>query len=299
MKHLSFKLLGTLALGGLLFLGACNGDDDDNGEPQVTKPSMDFIGSGDYTSSDETVDKGDTVRFKWVIQKGDNDLDRFSITGGQAGGTVYDSTNLSDNNADRYEDQIGIRMNDAGEHQYTFEAWDTENNKTSKSITITVEEQEQVQTYDQTLLAAPLLEEDSESFYASSDNSTYTKNEADGDANIQGKIDFGYWYSQDDGAVLVNTEEYPAYELEWSNTSTTQFGETDLEVSTFVGIGNSDEVIVNATSDLSSKNATNLQEDDIVAFETDGGKKGLIKVNNVTEGAGTEGKIEFRVKIQK
>ncbi len=299
MKQLNFKLFGVLALGGLLFLGACSDDDDDNGEPQVTKPSLEFIGSGDFISGDATVDQGDTVRFKWVIQKGDNDLNRFNITGGQTGGTIYDSSNLSDNNADRYEDQIGIIMSQAGDHQYTFEAWDTENNKTSKSITITVEESNQVESYEQTLLAAPLGSEDSKSFYASSDNSTYTKTEADGNSDIQGKIDFGYWYSQDNGAVLVNTENYPAYDLQWSNTSTTQFGVTNLSVSEFDGIQNSDEVIVQAASDLSSKNATSLQNDVIVAFETDGGKKGLIKVVEVIEGAGTDGEITFQVKIQK
>ena len=301
MKLLKLRnLLMLLAIGGLFTFSAC--DDDDDSDP---KPTLNFIGDTTTISpgGNNTVKSGEPIVFSWTVSNGASDLTRFTIDYVAPGGSsqqIFAKTNLADNNATEYAGTFDTTLTQTGEHNFTFRVEEENGNSTERAITVTVEATDQVQTFQQTLLAAPLGSEESKSFYSASDNSTYTKKEADGDQAIQDKIDFGYWYSQDNGAILTNTSDFPAYpNLAWTNTSSAQFGTTNLTVQEFDQITNSDQMIVDNAGNLSSKNATELSADDVVAFETDGGKKGLLKVISVTDGAGQNGQIKFQVKIQK
>ena len=57
MKKLSY-LLGLLLIAGMVFT-SCNKDEDE--EPQDLTPAITFQSGGDFTSSDVTIDQGDTI----------------------------------------------------------------------------------------------------------------------------------------------------------------------------------------------------------------------------------------------
>ncbi len=305
MKLLKIRnLLMLLAMSGMFTFTSCS---DDDSSPD---PTLNFIGDTTTISPGDnaTLKSGEMARFSWNVSNGGSDLTRFTIDYVPPGGSsteIFRKTNLQDNNATEYSGIFDTTLVKTGEHNFTFRIEEENGNSSERSIAVQVEASNQVQTFQQTLLAAPQGNETSETFYASSDNSTYTKEEADNDGNIQAKIDFGYRYSpasgDDDGAILVNTTNYPSsvYDLsDWTNKKNTQFATTSVSVNEFDNIAGSDDAIVNA-SDPSSNSVKNLNVDDVIAFETDGGKKGLLKVVSITPGFGSNGEIKFQVKIQK
>jgi len=302
MKLLKLSnLLAIVALSGLTVMTSCDGGDDES-DPQPVKPSLSFFG-GEYTDEDETVRKGDTVEFKWRAESGDNELKKFSITGGEQGGTRFDSSNLSEDNASVYVDDYSTKMNSEGEYTFTFEVWDQEDSKTTKKITITVKDGP-LNTYDGTL-EAPTGNEESKSFYAASyaagEGKAYSKKEADGDATIQGQIDFGYWYSTKDSAIAVSIKDYPAsvYDLSgWTTRNETKFKTTALSSSEFDNISSRTKIVAEAQG-ASEARITGLNVDDVIAFITQEGNSALMKINDLVATGSSNGQIKFTIKIAK
>ena len=301
---MKFMRLNTLFLLLAMFsftvFTACN-NDDDNGEPEVNKPTIKFFGSGDFIANDATVNAGDTVKFSWQVSKGDNDLKRFAITGGPQGGTIFDSSNLSKNNDSEYEDEFMIVINQSGDHKFTFEAWDDEDNKTSKSITITVRQNDQLNSYSAVLMGAQ-NNANNGSFYATSQDSVYF---ATG-FNKQNDqyIDFIYYHGQTNKATIAapsdgTVEAFSAYDVQsWDDRNNTKFLALDPQNVSFSNFQKESDINQYRATLESTNNtkANQLSSSDIYAFLTANGKIGAFSVDNInSQGSGT---IEITVKVE-
>jgi hypothetical protein len=77
---------------------------------------------------------------------------------------------------------------------------------------------------------------------------------------------------------------------DWDPQNATLFGSTTLD---FTSVNYND---LSAISGLSASKINDLAVDDVFAFETVDGKKGLVKVTNLT--TGSNGAITINVKIQ-
>lgn len=301
MKILRFNVFMLfMAVAGMSLMTACSDDDDgDDPQPEPNKPSLQFIGSGDFTADDATVDSGETVKFSWVAESGDNELKEVRITGGQNGGTVFDSTNLSDNNANSYQDEIAIVMTEIGEHTYTFEVLDQNDLKTSKSITITVNQNAKLNSYDQRLMGAQNNGQYG-SFYATSQDSVYFASNFEEKNDIY--IDFIYYYGSNNEATIAApadptmsdfTNTYGADE--WDDRNETKYLKVSESFSSFDSEGDLQQYRSQLASSSKTK-ANQLSSNNVYAFLTEKGKIGALTVNNIDSQQG--GFIDISVKVE-
>ena len=290
------SLFLLLALAGLTVFSSCNNDDNGNGEPEPNKPNLKFFG-GEYISEDATINAGDTAEFSWQATKGDEDLKRFAITKGGAG-TVFDSSELSDNNAESYTDEFAMHLTESGEHTFTFEIWDEKDRKTSKSITVTVRENAQLNSYSAILMGAQ-NNTNHGSFYSTSQNKVYFATGFDKSNDIY--VDFIYYHGSTNkhtvaGPTDPTVEEFNAYDVEsWDDRNNTRFmaiNKTFADLST-----GSDLAEFRGSLEGSTQTKTNtVSVGDVFAFITETGKLGAYKVDEIN---GTKsGSIKISVKIQ-
>jgi len=143
---------------------------------------------------------------------------------------------------------------------------------------------------------------------------TYTLTELEEPAN-QAKIDWVYYQEDVYGHTLMSPVNdsaasiYPEIEL-WTNRKTTWFAKTDMTTSTYNSIANDQQLTIlinnggyNFNNNYFSENLSNpggIAVGDIIAFETEVGNIGLIKINTINQGATNgESTISFDVKVEK
>lgn len=187
---------------------------------------------------------------------------------------------------------------------------DDSNQTASVTLNITVESAA-LNAVVTTLLAAPLGDRTSETFYSVPLARAVTASEVvDGAAGtaMSADIDFGYYWLQSTGASLAAPSDYTIYDLtstgqNWSTLNATTFRETTLdeaafrEQSTFADV---ETAYDNGTNE--GQEMQGLAADQVLAFQTverDGTQlKGLILIKSVTAGDGVNGQIDIEVLVQ-
>lgn len=294
MKKINF-LFAILIMAGMTFLTSCGTD------TAALGPNMDLKGGSGYTSSDVTVPVGSEIKVGVTAQQGDAKLVNIKITAtaNNVPVTLLDSTFSSDSfNKDYFitaPSEVGtVRIS------VVMKDKDGLTDDAAFNITTTAVAAE-ITTYSGKILGSYDNTAYGSSF-ASSNGTVYTLAEAKANA---AKIDWMYYYGVTNKATLAAPSDASVTEVftssngpaTWSVRNATKFGKVTLSGTlTWDGITN-DAQIITLAAGLTSTKAAILAVGDFIAFETVLGKKGLIKIENITlSGAGT---ITYSVKVQK
>ncbi len=153
----------------------------------------------------------------------------------------------------------------------------------------------QIKKFSARLLAAPLADGRSETFMSVYNGQKYAIKGAEDTATLW---DFGYYYGKTDKASFASVNGYPS---------------KIVDVKRISGINKLNNFYI-AKSNLDFNNVTltdlkNIQQPtkeeinhlnvgDVLEFVDAYGTKGLIKITNIVNGYGSNGKIEFDIKVQ-
>ncbi len=298
MKKLIYLFI-ILIIGGVSFLSSCSKGEDDNIN---LKPNINFVGGEDFISSDVTLNVGQ--QFKAGINASENSnsnkkLENFKITRTfkNVPQTVLDS---SINESNFSINIIATSNPQVGDERWVFSVTDKDGQENDVSFTITTQPSSgPINTYKEKILGS--YNSTTGSSFASIDGTVYTL--ADAKTNAQ-KIDFLYYYGANDKATIAAPNDDHAKNVyndetnglqTWSVLNPTKFKKVTNTIN-WDAITN-DEVIVNETaSGVTNTRKDLLSADDILAFITASGKKGLIKVESIE--TGDDGTITISVKVQ-
>lgn len=166
-----------------------------------------------------------------------------------------------------------------------------------------------VVTYETVLLQAPNSNRESETFFGVMNGMRYTMNDViNSSENISDSVDFGYYFGQQNAASLASPSVYPTgvYDLTaagWSTLNETLFVPTNnLSPEDFDAIADNEayrlvqEYEVGVAAGDPTAQITQLEVGQSYAFLTASGQYGILRVDEITEGTGTEGSISLTVK---
>ncbi|MEK6477641.1 fasciclin domain-containing protein [Catalinimonas sp. 4WD22] len=166
-----------------------------------------------------------------------------------------------------------------------------------------------VTSYEAFLLAAPTAEETSETFFSTSTGELYSFDDVVSSTEpLSAEIDFGYFYGNTLEATLLspdngNWTSTVGYDMgEWNQLNTTVFRSTNLSAEGFDAIASSQGDAIEAefeagTAVTSPGRINGLVADDVVAFQTEDGRFGLVKVVEVVGTTGANDGIRIEVKV--
>jgi len=188
-----------------------------------------------------------------------------------------------------------------------FSVEDKKGKISTKTFTITVGSD--ISTWSGKLLAAPLANGTSKTFFTTSIGGTHTLSEAKSSSSL---VDFGYFYGSTGMATLAAPSDYltTTYDLtNWDVRNTTEFRRTSLTSANFTSATSSSDIGTAFDAGTVSTDGSNpaggstrvnsLAVDQVVGFKTLAGKKGLLSVTAISPGDGATGSITFIVKVQK
>ncbi|CAN5175139.1 hypothetical protein BH23BAC1_BH23BAC1_40980 [soil metagenome] len=194
---------------------------------------------------------------------------------------------------------------------FTIEAVDEQGLTRGETLTLVTTGSPAVR-YTSVLLFAPLENQTSQTFFSTNTGETYSMADVLNAAeNISTHIDFGYFYGQTREATLASPAAYPLPEYgqaNWIFRNETLIGLTDITPGQYVEITEENTEAINqafegASFGANRQQVSNLAIGEILAFETDnnktgGRKRGLIQVQTIQAGTGTEGSITIEVLVE-
>ena len=292
MKKTRF-LFGILAIAFIAFFTACE-DEDPVG------PYIDLSG-GDFISSNTTVETGDDLPFKWNATKGDAKLTTFTI---EMNGNIipaWNNVEISNDESDSYSDSDTLQASTTpGTYKYAFIVEDKDGMTDTASVTITVEEAAPEGALKAEItnvkIWCTLGDGSVKSTCASADGSTYSPKTAT--VSEQSDIDFVYFYTSSAGIyspssvpTAINTTGTGI--ADWTTTNTTYLAKvtTDYSSVTF-------DDVVSLTESITTTSVTGLAENDVVAFITQEGQRGVFKVNEIEPGYNSTDYIIISIKVE-
>ncbi|MBT1689271.1 hypothetical protein [Dawidia soli] len=323
---LSLTVVGMLA-------AAC----DDNDEIAVD-PNAEFdvvLDVPSETNEDVTVTSSQgSITAKVHFTSTDKSMKRLYITenvGGQ-GEEIYEpkedidlkadgSIDLTGKNDEDFEFQFELPVPSgitAGTVVYKF--WTTTGNGDFRDVnqrlavgpaTITLvygsgtNEEADVKTYNDLTLAAPLGDGSSETFVSLLDGEIYR---IDQGVEFVSYWDFGYVYlmGEDKHATLTSSYDYLTEVVNIpvvasttkEELNKTYFATTTMSSEDFDAVDESDDLANLAVSNQSAQTVSFLEVGDVVAFQTQYGKKGLIRIDDIAPGNGSDDWMKIDIKVQ-
>jgi hypothetical protein len=172
-------------------------------------------------------------------------------------------------------------------------------------------EQASLVNFSAILLAAPLGDGSSETFFSTNTGETYSMGQVNGSNQpLSANIDFGYFYgtgTAQTAATIASPANYPIDygQGSWSVRNNTLIRATTVTESQFneATLSSINEAFANGTPGNTDGRITNLSEGDVLAFETDGSKdsgakKGLLLVEAIVGTDGENDRIEFSIVME-
>ena len=296
MKNLINNLFLFGLLGSIVFLYSCNGGDDEPVVMTPDPPSISLSVEGGTLSADQsmlTVEAGSSLTFSATVTA-PGGFNRFFLVENNNTDPSADFSRR-DLSLDAGATTAQISLNPfsyptAGNALLTFTAVDDEGQTTEAVVNVTITSQP-AEVRSQTLLAAPLGDNSSKTFYSVSNDALYSNNDVTGTADpLSAAIDFGYYYGASENASLASPSSYPTsiYDLTaigWGTLNTTALATTTISASTFAELSSVADVegqLENVDFSTAPALVTNLSEGDVLAFSTAGGVQGLIRVVTIT-----------------
>ena len=300
MKNLAFLMSG-LVIAGMMFFSSCS---DDTTTPGDIHPSMNFVGGAGYVSGDAQMNIGT------VFTVG---LNAFSSTESNAKLSKLTITRIFENkpfvlldsnlNVTQFSIDVNIDANaKAGTENFVFTITDKDNQSRELSFIITtvdVSGPGPINTFSMKIMGAQ--GSSTGSSFASIDGSVYGGAEAKTNA---AKVDWLYFYGASNLATIAAPDDADAaavftnatYGLQtWSVLNSTRFKRVTDAID-WDAITDDAVIVAQTASGVDQTKINNLDITDILAFQTVGGKKGLIRVEEIT--GTTAGTITISVKVQ-
>jgi hypothetical protein len=288
-KTLSF--LTAIAFISVLFT-SCSKDEEVLGGPTVN-----FIATTGYTSSDVTVLYQDTVLVGiTAVSNGSDNIKQVKITANEE---LLKDTVISQ---PQFELSINIVKGVAATETWKFEVIDVAGHSTIKTLVLS--RVNLINSYNVLLLGAQDNPTDP-SFLSTSDGQRYMQAQA---FENQAKIDMFCFYENTASHQNMMTLASPGSNITGIFTGTTSpenytvknitfFVKTALTATQFDAITTDEAILTAFDNDNKFKKAKQLAVGEVYAIKVQSGKYGLFKVTNVT---GTEtGTLEFTLKMQK
>lgn len=291
MTKTILNALLTITIAGILITGCKK-------EEIRPAPTIAFHTGSDFISSDASVFAGDTVLIG--IKCSWNGTDAIKILSLYANNSMVGNYQISEQNAHGFEHGFIIIKTDAPTELWVFEVTDSQGEKSSVSLTLTVDNSGGIiLNFESTIGAQDNTTE--YGYYSSTTHSNY--NATDAQTNYD-KIDFLGAYDVTNAFLLLSPaapvlpEPYLTEMSDWTSKNNTLFCSTTMSPEQFDFI-NRDNLLINSfsTNVADQKNeAKKLVIDDVYSFKTNSGKYGLFKVTSVT--SGITGKVTIDIKIQ-
>jgi hypothetical protein len=304
MKKINLLLCGALLLGAGLF-SSCTKDDTND-------TTISFAGDTGFTAKDATVTAGGTFTVRWTIISSTK-MGYMSIL---KDGSAYETWSMKEipsaSNTSYIAQETLVVPTTVGTYTYSFVVYDKDQVELArKSIVITVTAAVGNVTTLTTTLGSATRNTTDPSFYSIGTSQTYAYNATGAAANA----DFGYLYGDDNNttnyATLFSPEWTSAQGLTQKITSpthATKFAVSSVSAADFDAITTSDASIITAAASATSVFVNNLQvgganAGKIIAFVSQSGRKGLIKVGAISSGSDAtypkaSGTVALTIKVQ-
>lgn len=311
MKHLKLLFFNLLVCSFIFYLAGCDTDDEtpSPGAPIVTFDNEN-IDNGTYTGVvGETMEVIINVQAPagfntLIIRKAVDGVEESDFTQRFPRGQNIETT---------YEHLFTYELQESeidSEVVFTIEAVDEQGLTRGETLTLVTTGRPAVR-YTSVLLFAPLDNQTSQTFFSTNTGDTYSMNDVLNSAeNVSTHVDFGYFYGQTREATLASPAAYPLPEYgqaNWLFRNETLIGRTNITPGQYVEITDEDTEAIDqafegATFGANPQQVSNLAIGEILAFETDndktgGSKRGLIQVQTIQAGTGTEGSITIEVLV--
>jgi hypothetical protein len=290
MKKLSFAVIALTVFFAAFFSGC-------DEETTPVGPNIQLFG-GVYIDEDVTVEPGQEISFSWMGTKGDANLSSFTI---QVNNLSVPGFPVTDIPNDNYMDSVSLEAQaNEGAYEYLFILTDNDNLADSISLTITVEEVfDPITTHSNLTLQVASSNGNNTNNCASIDGSVFSYVQGTGDANLQAKADFVYYYTTKaiiaapNAVASIINDGYSA----WTTKNATKFYTVGVTAAEFDAMEDDELIIANVTG-TSASTAEDLAVDDVVGFETSTGKLGLFKVTELDPGYSLDKYIKISIKVQ-
>ncbi|MGB3466582.1 MAG: hypothetical protein WBA74_14980 [Cyclobacteriaceae bacterium] len=306
MKQILNKLFLFGILGSFVLLYSC-GDDDT--EIVLDPPTIDFtIVSGATVNDDKTEVTGTA---------GEEIVWNFTVTAPSGFNTfrIEGLANQFERSREDLDLEEGATVANINGIVTTFSSSTTatltltavsEDNQVTTASVLVIIESAPAEVRTAVLLAAPLGNDESETFYSVSEARTYSNSDVlTTAANISGNIDFGYYYGQTSNASLSSPSGYPSniYDLSpWGTRNSTAMVLNPITSAEYLELDQVSEVQAEL-DDVDFAGAattlTNLAVGDIVAIRTAGSMEGFVRVVSVTGTDGADGRVELEMILNK
>lgn len=269
-------LISMLLLAGVVFTTSCSKDEEED-----PGPSLNFKGGSEYTSAATTISAGESILVGVLATSSSvsgSNLTNFLLTAthNNLTETVEDSTINTDTFTADYE----LTFESLGDTRLTFKITDKDGKTVTKDFIVTVEDAPVAVTKDEGVELGS-WNDGAGSFYASSIDSVFIRANVRDNAANQALIDFIFFKgTQNANSLAAPFDDAPQSIAElqmsgWTVENATILAKVDMTVAQFDAIGdtyNFDDIEGTATI------VNNLNEGDIIQFQTVEGKMGLIKV---------------------
>ncbi|MGK7396234.1 MAG: hypothetical protein ACNS62_16775 [Candidatus Cyclobacteriaceae bacterium M3_2C_046] len=299
MNKIFNYLSAIFLLTGVVFLSACDDEEEGPAAPSISINSQQDISNGEFTGF-----VSDTL-FLGISANTPGGFQSMEVLVDGVRDTIYnqpaDVGNLSFS-ADYY-----YALQAVENITLSFQVLDETGQVEVERIQV-MAEAKPTRVYTAVLLAAPTQDLTSETFFSTNSGEVYTVNDVITTNNpISAQIDFGYYYGGTGLATLSSPAAYPAdvydlADLDWQNLNQTLLKRTALPVSQYLENENNVEFIeqtfTNATFGSNQGRVTELNIGEILAFQLDAvksAKHGLIRVLDIEAGQGLGDFIEIEI----
>jgi hypothetical protein len=291
MRKLNF-ILGFSAICASMFFTSCSSD-------SALGPALD-ITSGEI----DTVPANSIATINWRADAGDANLQSFTIKEGNAtivdeDGNDWNAFDIPNADNEHYVGSARVLIG-ATTTSFTLIATDKDGLTASKTVSFVISQAagDPINSYTAILMGGQsnltvgsYLDADAGNVYLKAAALTHTE-----------LVDVVYYFGSSNLATLTAPNDVTvnggAGNLslcsDFTTKNATKFGTSTITTSQFATI--TDDLLIAPISGLSGSKMTSLAVGDIIDFQTAAGKKGIIKVSNITTGA--DGSITLDVKVQ-
>jgi hypothetical protein len=286
-------LFGILAVALVGFITSCEKDEDAVG------PSINLIGSGGFIATDQTVEVGTDLPFSWSATKGDAKLTTFWI---EMNGNIipaWNNVEIPNDQSDAYSAADTLEASGTvGTYTYDFIVEDKDGMTDTASVVITTTEApEDLEEHTVVLLGAQ--DNTQEPSCASLETGVRYSISGQEAANNSVSVDIIHYNGAKDVALYApsNTDiqAVSAYGITgWNARNDTKLSTTTLTATEFDNIETDADLDGLGTPDDDFVGF--LEVNDVVLFETAGGKRGVFMVTALTDAA--DGSVTIDIKVE-
>ncbi|MEQ9423751.1 MAG: hypothetical protein RJQ09_04985 [Cyclobacteriaceae bacterium] len=324
MTKLNTYLMRFLAVAVILMAYSCGTDDDDDDDdttpvaPTISVSSSDFDDltltatgkPGDVVTATINITAAAGFNTMTIEKVGGETSALFPITESRSAGATQTTFSYSFSYT-LLEAEVDETVS------FGITAVDDQNQTASETLTLITEAipETPARAYSAVLLAAPLGDFSSKTFFSTSTGETYSASDVTGTSDpISATIDFGFYFGTSTGSHLASPASFEGSSNaglnnqvdSWGTLNSMIFKTTAITSSEFIELTSFEDIdaAFDAGTDISDPdNIDQLAVGDVVAFETDsdkdgGAKKGLALVVSLVEANDATGQIELEILVQ-